>query len=171
MKKSNLMPTVVLSSICVIAVALLAFVNLFTAPVINANQEEKIRQGLLEVMPNGGRFDKIDISELPEGIADAYKASNGGYVFQMSVTGFKSGLVVLCGISSDGKITGSKCVQSSETNGKEHILGEKYIGKTFDNFREVEIISNSTKTCEGYGNAIKLAFESFNILEGGGSNE
>ena len=30
-----------------------------------------------------------------------------------------------------------------------------------------EIISNSTKTCEGYRNAIRLSFESFKILTGG----
>lgn len=167
MLKSKLMPTIMLSAICIITVALLALVNLVTEPQIEKNQYQKLQDALCEVMPDGGEFTEIELSNLPSEVTSAYKASDGGYVFQVSSKGFKTGLVVICGIDKDGKITGAKCIQSSETNGKEHILGEKYVGKDSENYSEVEIISNSTKTCEGYRNAIRLSFESFKILTGG----
>ncbi len=167
MLKSKLMPTIVLSLICIVTVALLALVNVVTAPQIKANQDQKLQESLLEVMPDGGKFTKLDLNGLPSEINDAYKSTSGGYVFQMSVVGFKSGLVVICGIDSDGRITGAKCLQSSETNGKEHVLGEKYVGKTQDDYQSVEIISNSTKTCVGYRNAVKAALDAYDILTGG----
>ena len=56
MLRNKLMPTVVLSAICIIAVALLSAVNLITEPAIIENQEKRTNAALLEVMPVGGSF-------------------------------------------------------------------------------------------------------------------
>lgn len=168
MSKNKLMPTVVLSAICICVVALLAAINLFTAPVIKANQEQKLQDALLEVMPDGGTFKPVNkVSGLPDSITDVFASSNGGYVFQAKVKGFKSGMIIVCGIDKDGYITGTKCIKSQETNGAESVLPEKYVGKTAFDYESVEIIANSTKTSEGYKSAVKDVFDSFNILAGG----
>jgi Na+-translocating ferredoxin:NAD+ oxidoreductase RnfG subunit len=168
MKKSDLMPTIVLSTICICVVALLAAINLFTAPVIKKNQEIKAREALLEVMPNGNSFEKInDISDLPDCITEAHRSENGGFVFQAKVKGFKTGLVIVCGIDKDGNITGAKCIQSQETNGAEKLLGKEYLGKTVSDYETVEIIARSTMTSKGYKEAIRASFDAFNILTGG----
>ncbi len=168
MKKSNLMPTVVLSVICICVVALLALINLFTAPVIKENQERKLQEALLEVMPDGVSFEAVeDLSGLPESITDVFKSANGGYVFQSKVKGYKTGLVIVCGVNQDGEITGAKYIQSSETLGAENSLGEKYVGKTSADYDSVEIISGATMTSNGYKKAVWNALESFKILTGG----
>jgi len=167
MKKNNLMPTIVLSAICICVVAILALVNIFTAPVIKENQEKKTNEALLEVMPDGISFEKVeDISKLPDCVTGAHKSVNGGYVFTMNVSGYKTGLIVVCGVNSEGTVTGAKYIQSNETLGAENGLGDKYIGKTLSDYTSVEIISGATMTSKGYQNAIGAALESFKILTG-----
>ena len=168
MSRNKLMPTIVLSAICICVVALLAVINLFTAPQIAINQEEKLQNALLEVMPDGGSFEEIEETDgLPSTVTDVFKSANGGYVFQMKVKGYKTGLIIVCGIDAEGRITGAKYTKSSETLGAENELGEKYVGKTLLDYTTVEVISGATRTSEGYQNAIADALESFKILIGG----
>ena len=169
MLKSKLMPTVVLSAICLYAVAILAVVNIFTAPAIKKNQEEKTRQALLEVMPDGGSFEKIDdISGLPEEIVEAYASQNGGYVFKMEVKGYKTGLVVICGVDQNGNITGTKHIESSETLGAESKIAGSFVGKNILNYSSVDTITGATLTCNGYKQAIGAALQAHEIMTGGG---
>ena len=168
MSRNKLMPTVVLSSICICVVALLAVINLFTAPVIVENQAKKLQESLLEVMPEGGEFEEVEeIDGLPANITDVYAAENGGYVFQTNVKGFKTGMIIVCGIDANGCITGTKCIKSQETNGAEKLLPERFTGKTLSEIANVEIIANSTKTSEGYKSAVADAFAAYQILTGG----
>ncbi len=168
MSRNKLMPTVVLSTICIIVVALLAIINIFTAPQIKENQEKKLQEALLEVMPDGVSFDKVaDISALHESVTSAYRSASGGYVFEAKVKGYKTGLVIVCGVNADGKVTGAKFIKSSETLGAESVLGEKYIGTDISDYSSVEVISGATMTSNGYKSAIGAALESFKILTGG----
>ena len=168
MRNNKLMPTIVLSVICICVVAILALVNVFTAPVIEKNLEEKTQAALLEVMPNGGTFEELsDIAGLPAEVTAAYSSSNGGYVFQMSVKGYKTGLVIMCGVDADGNITGAKYIKSSETLGAENELGAKYVGKNAGDYENVDTISRATLTCKGYKQAIGAALNAFDILKGG----
>jgi electron transport complex protein RnfG len=162
------MPTVVLSAICVCVVLLLAVVNMFTAPVIEAALEQEVQASLSEVMSNGGSFEEItDLEGLPKEITAAYKAENGGYVFKAAVVGYKSGLIIMCGIDGDGKISGVKMIESSETFGAEATLDGLFAGKTESDYNTVPVISGATLTRNGYGQAVKAAFEAFDKLEGG----
>ena len=168
MSKNKLMPTIVLSTICVLVVALLAAINMFTGPAIRENQRQKLQEALLEVMPDGGLFTKLEnVSGLPESVTDVFVASNGGYVIQTQAKGFKTGMIIVCGIDENGYITGTKCIKSQETNGAENILPEMYVGKTISDYETVEIIANSTKTSEGYKTAIGDAFEAYRAIKGG----
>ena len=168
MSKNKLMPTIVLSAICICVVALLALINMFTAPQIAANQEEKLQNALLEVMPKGGSFEEIEnIESLPESVTDVFKSANGGYVIQIKTAGYKTGLVIVCGIDAEGQITGAKFTQSNETLGAESVLGEKYVGKTLTDYTSVEVVSGATMTSKGYQGAIADALAAFEILKGG----
>ena len=168
MSKNKLMPTVVLSVICIIVVALLALINLVTSPQIKENQEKKLQEALLEVMPDGVSFEEVtDTAALPDSVTAAYKSANGGYVFQAKVKGYKTGLVIVCGVNADGRVTGSKYIKSSETLGAENVLGEKYVGKDMSDYSSVEVVSGATMTSNGYESAIGAALESFKILTGG----
>ena len=106
MKKQNIMPSLVLGCICLVVALLLSGVNMITAPIIEAAQNAAANEALLEVLPDGKDFKELTIDEkYPAVINMGYKAE-GGYVFRASVTGKSSGLVIMVGVSEDGKIVG-----------------------------------------------------------------
>ena len=168
MRKLNLMPTVVLSSICIIVALLLSVVNGFTTSVIEGNASNKTNEALAEVLPGASDFTKLDINnyDFYSEVIEAYEADNGGYVFKMSVVGYKAGLVILCGIDADGNVAGSKYLESQETNGAEDSLNGFYDGKNAENIK-AEIIAGSTKTSRAYFKAIEVALDSFSVVKEG----
>lgn len=169
MKIKKFMPIVVLSAICVAVTLLLAVVNMFTAPVIKAAADKKANETLAVVLPEGTDFEEVDLStvELPTTVTKAFRETNGkGYVFEITSAGYKSGLVIMCGLDSEGKITGSKYTASSETYGAEIKLDGMYNGQTPDSF-EPQAVSGATKTSGGYRDAIKAALDAYVIMSGG----
>ena len=86
MKKSNILPSVVLGAICLVVAILLSVVNMFTAPVIAERQAAAASAALQEVLPGGSDFTELDLSEkeYPEIVEKGWQA-NGGFVFQMRV--------------------------------------------------------------------------------------
>ena len=161
--KNKLMPTIVLTCICVIVALLLAVVNTITAPKIEQLQYEKEQAALAKVYPGGNNFVDISTDRLPASVTKAYTEDGGGYVFQMTVTGYKSGLIIMCGIDPDGNVTGADFIKSSETLSAEVGLGQSYIGQNSDRFEPI-LVSGATKTTNAYANAIKAALEAYEIL-------
>ncbi len=161
--KNKLMPTIVLTCICIVVALLLAAVNTITAPKIEQIQYEKEQAALARVYPNGNNFVDMSTEGLPDIVTKAYTEDGGGYVFQMTVTGYKSGLVIMCGIDPNGNVTGADFIKSSETLSAEVGLGQSYIGQCSDSFEPI-LVSGATKTTNAYATAIKAALESFEIL-------
>lgn len=170
MTKKNIMPVAVLSAICLVAALLLALVNMLTFERIQKNANNKILESFVEVLPDGKNFEAFEMDDkYPGVIKSAYKA-DGGFVFQAEVKGYKEGLKILCGISSDGKIVGVKHVESKETFGFESELNKAYIGETLDS-AELIIASGATPnsaTSKAYFEAIKASLQAFAIA--GGAN-
>lgn len=163
---SKFKPTIVLGIICLIVALLLAAVNSVTSPIIQEEQDAKVQETLAQVLPEGKNFVKLDdVSALADIVDAVYTEDGGGYVFQLTVTGYKPGLQILCGVNAQGVVTGAEYTISNETNGAENGLGAKYAGATNDTVT-AEIIGGSTKTSEAYYTAIKTALESFEILTG-----
>ena len=163
--KNKLFPTLALGIICLVVVLVLAAVNTVTAPLIEKAQAEKVQKALAEVMPEGVNFTEIEVDGLPEEVTKVYSEDGGGYVFQMSVVGYKPGLVILCGIDANGVITGADFVSSNETLSAEVGLGKNFIGFTSDTVT-VELVAGSTakKTTSAYYSAIEAALEAFEII-------
>ena len=121
---ANAKPTIVLGAICLISALLLALVNMITGPVIEAAQHAAANAALAEVLPDGKNFEEITLDQKYDsvkavGLTKGYKA-DGGYVFQATVTGKSSGLIIMCGIDSEGKVV---------TSGRQVFLGgnDRYI--------------------------------------------
>ena len=173
MKKTNIMPTVVLGSICLVVALLLSFVNMVTGPIIQASQEKAANAALLEVLPDGSDFTKLTIDEsYPSAIVAGYKA-NGGFVFQTSVTGKSSGMVIMCGINADGKIVGTKVIAEQETDSYDANVfpavegtDGAYKGMSLEGF-EPFLVSGATLTSRAYGEAMKASLQAFVIANGG----
>ncbi len=167
------MPSVVLSTICLIVAVTLALINHVTAPIIKEAQDKAATAALLDVLPEGKNFKEIVIDEkYPDVITKGYSA-DGGFVFQATVTGKSTGLVIMIGINTEGKIVSTKVIASEETKdyaAKVFPLFEgadgKYKDKTLDGFEPV-LVSQATLTSKAYGNAVKAALQSFVIANGG----
>ncbi len=173
MKRNNLMPSIVLGTICIVVALLLSAVNMVTGPIIQAAQDAAANEALLEVLPGGKNFEKIEItSEYPEIVTAGYKA-DGGFVFQMNVIGKSSGLIIMVGVDSDGKVVGTKVITDQETPSyAEKVFPSvegtdgKYKGMALDGF-DPYLVSGATLTSKAYGEAVKAALQSAVIAAGG----
>ena len=167
------MPSIVLGSICLVVALLLSFVNMITGPIIKEAQDAAANAALLEVLPDGKNFEKITIDEkYPSSVTMGYKA-DGGFVFQITVTGKSSGLIIMCGINSEGKIVGTKVIAEQETDSYDakvfpsvEGVDGKYKDMTLDSF-EPYLVSGATLTSRAYSEAIKAALQAFVIANGG----
>lgn len=168
MTKKNIIPVVVLSAICLAAALLLSLINMLTSERIKENEAGKITESLSEVLPEGKNFEPFELDDkYPAVIKLAYKA-DGGFVFQAEVKGYKDGLKILCGISSDGKIAGVTHIETNETFGLEGELNKAYIGETLDS-AELIIATGATPnsaTSKAYFEAIKASLQAFAIAGG-----
>ena len=169
MSKTKLMPSIVLGAICIIVAALLALVNTVTGPIIEEMNNAAANAALLEVLPDGKNFKEIEITDgYPEAVDKGWSA-DGGYVFQMTVTGYKPGLVIMCGIGADGKIVGVKHIVSNETYGFEGQLNSAYVGESLDSL-ELVIATGATPkslTSKAYYNAVDAALKAYVVANGG----
>ena len=167
--KKSVKSTLVLVAICAVTAILLALTNAITAPTIKANQDKAANEALLQVMPNGQGFEKLDLTAytLPATVTDAYKEQGGGYVFQLKTTGYGSDFIIMCGVNPDGTISGTVCLSSTETLGHEKTFGANFTGKNAAGVDAVDTISGATKTTQAYKNAMKDALNAAIILGGG----
>ena len=167
--KKSIVSTLVLVSICAVMAVLLALTNAITAPIIKKNRDAAANEALLEVMPNGEGFEKIefDAAKLPKTVTEVYREKNGGYVITLTTTGYGSGLVIMCGVNADGTVSGAVCLGSTETLGHEKTFGANFVGKDAAGVSAVDTISGATKTTAAYKNAIADALNAAIILGGG----
>ena len=171
--KKSIENITVLVCICAVVSVLLAVTNAVTAPFIAANEVKKANAALLEVMPDGNSFELLDISsyKLPATVREAYKSENGGYVIKLNTTGYASGMVLMCGVSADGKVTGAKLISSNETPAiggtAANTMAQNVVGKDDKNIDTVDTIGGATKTTAAYRAAVKDALNAAIILGGG----
>ncbi len=174
--KKHLNSVLTLFIIVAIVSVALATVNEITAPIIEQQQSAAANEALLVVMPNGGTFEKVDISSyegLPEGINEVYTASNGGYVIQITFAGFNPGNVAMIGIDAEGKVTGTKVITNVESSGygadrlPELDANGHFNGADINTIDGVDTVAGCTVSSKAYRSAIKDALAAATILGGG----
>lgn len=170
---------IVLTCICLIVSVLLAVTNFITAPIIEKNAAQQEFAACYELMPDAEEFENVDISKyssLPTTVTNVYRETNGaGYVFKMETTGYKNGLIIMCGIDEEGKIINVTTVSSQETQGlgtktENESYTSQYVGKD-SSLPGIEGVSGATITSNAFKNAISDAFDAYAIVMGGGTNE
>ena len=175
MRKEKIMPSIVLGAICIVVAGLLALVNTITGPIIADRNNAAATEALLEVLPDGKNFDDkaITLDETyPKAVNKAWKA-DGGFVFQMTVTGKSAGLIILCGLDESGKIVGTKVIADDETDDYDakvfplvEGLDGEYTGMDIDTF-EPYLVAGATLTSKAYSEAIRAALQAYEIANGG----
>ncbi len=171
--KKNIMPSIVLGSICLIVALLLSLINSITAPIIEEAQNAAANEALLVVLPDGKNFEEIPLdASYPSVITKGYRA-DGGFVFQATVTGKSSGMVILIGIDTEGKVVGTQVIAEQETDTYDinvfpFVQGTDgaYKGMDLDNFAPY-LVSGATLTSKAYSEAVKAALQAFVLANGG----
>ncbi len=173
--KKMIKPILVLTLICLCVSILLAVVNEITAPKIKEYEAKIAEKGCLEVMPDGESFVEIELPDgLPQTVTNVYKEEGGGYVFKLVTNGYSSGYQIMCGISADGKITGTKVLAHNETPSiggqtQDKSYCDRYVGAGADlkkeNGESVDyLISHATVSTTAFKNAIADAFTAYETL-------
>ena len=168
--KQNIKSVAILVAICGVMALLLAGTNTITAPIIEKNAAAAANEALLQVMSEGTGFEEVDLSgyELPATVTKAYKETAGkGYVVELTTKGYASDFVIMCGVTSEGVVSGAVCLSSNETLGKEKEYGKNFDNKDAAAVEAVDTISGATMTTAAYKGAVKDALNTAIILGGG----
>lgn len=172
--KDILKPIAVLAAICLVVTALLATVNAVTTPIIAEADEKAAAKARQEVLAGAEDFEPLDLT-LPEGVTEAYKATNGaGYVFKLATKGYGGTIELMCGVKPDGSIESIQTLNHSETSG----IGSKvvdnaggynknYAGKTAADYEQVDGITGATISSKAYKKAVAAAFEAYDMVKEG----
>ena len=169
--KEFVVPTAVLTIICLVVSLALSVTYSVTNPIIEENSLKAAQEAMMEVLPAADGFTEVT-EELPEGVDSLFQANNGsGVVTQVSSKGYGGAVVLMVGIDQNGQIAGVKVLENSETQG----LGSRvmdaaytgqFVGKSSPN--EVESISGSTVSSNALKTGIQTALDaSANYLKGG----
>ncbi len=175
--KEIIKPVLVLTCICLVVSALLAYVNTVTSPIITEAEQKAAQEAMSEVLSEADSFEQLALDSVPERVNEVYRAKNGsGYVFMLTTKGYGGDMKLICGIKSDGTIEACKTLSHSETSGlgsktAEDPYRNQYCGKTADTLTEVDSISGATISSVAYKNAIDDAFKAFNAAKGAEDNE
>lgn len=170
--KRSVKSVVVLVCICAVVSVLLAMTNYITEPLIKENEQKSVNAALLEVLPGGGSFTEVDLSgyTLANTVTAVYKAESGGYVVKLETVGYASGMVLMCGISDDGKVVGTKIISSGETPSIGGTAAETFAdwvkGKDANGIEGVDTVAGATKTTAAYRQAIKDALDTVKVIGG-----
>ncbi len=170
-KNEFVKPIVVLTVICLVISAALAFTNQKTASIIKAAEVQKADEAKKDVLPDGDSFTEVKAKSLPSTVTAVYKAKNdAGYVFALTAKGYGGDMTLMCGVDKSGAVTGCETLSHNETQG----LGSKtalpdfsgrFTGKTSADIDSVETISGATISSKAYKNAIKDALSAFGSVK------
>lgn len=132
-------------------------------------------------------LEEIDLTAYPaleKTVVKAHKTSAGHYVVETKGAGYgiKGGneyhpasneyIIVRVAMTADGKILDCLTVSEAETDGlgdacaEESFYGQ-FVGKTEQDYTDIDAISGATMTTDGYKQAIERAFEAVKLLSGG----
>ena len=163
---NKILPSLVLTIICVVASALLVFAHELTKENIAEQKELKFSSSVEALF--GKTDSKLVEGDFGDGIEAVAVTPDGRTAIQVIADGYsKSGINILVGIDADGKVSGIEFVSLGETPG----LGSKV--RDIPDFRErfygtanspveVDGISGATFSSKGMMKAVSLALEAYN---------
>ena len=178
-KKNNsfwtdmLRPVVVLVMICLVASALLGYVNAMTAPVIEANEMAALAESMRSALPAATSFEELEISDelAAKGVTGFYKGNDDtGYVVVAANKGYGGDVVVTVGFDNNGAILNVDANVSTETQGVGSKVGERAILDRFNGLTgsadDVTLRSGATYTSNAVRSSVNAAFEAVAAMIG-----
>ena len=102
--------------ISVVVAGLLGLVNYITADRIAAINQEKTAASMQEVLPSAS-YEEVEYTGSDALVKTVYAASEGGYVVEVTPSGFGGEIDMVVGIAPDGTVSGVSIISMSETSG------------------------------------------------------
>ena len=173
-----------LFAICFVTVGILAVVNQFTKPRIDALAIEADNSALKGAVPEADTFSDVE-GYTPEGVVQRFYAAGKdgqqiGYCVKVAPKGFGGDIIMMVGIDREARITGISLVSMSETAGvgtktRDPAFLTQFIGKTgtlsvvkrTPAGSEIEAISGATISSKAIASGVQAAMDLVKITEGG----
>ena len=171
-KRTYVMPLLVLTLICLVVSGALAFMDSITSPIVAEAAAERAQEAMIQIIPDAEGFESIDLSYvegLPASIREIYRTTNGvGYVLIAAVNGYSGDITVICGIAPDASIIESATLSHTETKGIGTILEEDSFIAPFngldENLEGIDTVAGATISTRAYIHAIRDIFEAYFIV-------
>jgi len=173
MRKTYVMPLLVLTIICLVVSGALAFMDSITSPVISAAAAERAQVVMIKKIPDATGFELIDLSsvsgDLPASIKEIYRTTNGiGYILIAAVNGFSGDITVICAIDPEGRIISCSTLSHTETKGIGTILEQESFLDPFMgldiNLEGIDTVTGATISTRAYIHAIDDIFSAFHLV-------
>lgn len=179
MYKDVIKPTLVLIIISVIVSGLLAFTYNITGvgELGNGIVQADLDTYVTEVLPEGSKLVLSETDVVDDALLGIYKdESQKGVAIHLITKGYGGEMKMLVGLDKEGKVTGAKVLETSETPG----LGTKienpdfiakYIGKSktvalTKDGGEIDGITGATISSRAFTAGVNKAFEIFEQIKG-----
>lgn len=178
-----LKPVVVLTAICIVTSALLAYTNSLTKPVIdNLAVQTEINTRKL-VLSQAENFEDKTFGDVAYCTGKDASGETVGYVFTTSAKGYGGDVKIMVGVNTDGTVSGVQTLELSETPGlgmnatKPSFL-EQFIGKTLGvavnknapGENEIKALTGATITSKAVTAAVNTALDYYTQITGGADN-
>ncbi|QBD87000.1 RnfABCDGE type electron transport complex subunit G [Clostridium tetani] len=188
MKKNGILKLgIVLLIIAGVCGLILGGINQVTAEPIAIQEKKTIDEANKEILPVASTFEEKKDVELSEGILSLSEGKEGsevkGYTIKVAPKGYGGAIEMMVGISTEGKITGIKVLNHSETPGlgahadtpdfsdqyKDKLAEElKVVKGAASNENEIAAITGATITSNAVTDGVNKAIEFYNSkLKGG----
>jgi len=175
MKRTYVMPLLVLTLICVVASAALALMETVTRPIISAAAVEREAAMMSEIIPEAEGFEHIDLSglsEVPQTIRVAYRTTNDvGYILIAEVRGFSGVIAIISGIDQNGQIIRVAPLSHTETQGIGTIIDTSAFLAPFEGndstLDGIDTVTGATITTRAFINAVNDIFSAFEEIRNG----
>jgi electron transport complex protein RnfG len=170
MKKDYVMPILVLSLLCLIVSWTLAFGNSLTQPVIEESAARRAEAARKDIIPAADEFELLHVEGLPKTVTEVYRATNNsGFIFVVTSSGYGGEILLICGITPDGKVIKTATLAQNETKGLGTPIFEEphagqYRGRHKDSIEDVAAISGATISSNALKRGIRDSFAAFEIV-------
>ena len=174
MKRTYVMPLLVLTLICLVVSGALALMEHLTSPIIISAAAERAQEAMKSKIPAAEDFVPVELDDfdgLPDTIREVYRTSNDvGYIFIAAESGFSGDITVICGLDNDGRILSCSTLSHTETKGIGTILEqESFLGpfRGLDSRLEgIDTVTGATISTRAYIDAINDIFTAFEVIRG-----
>ena len=172
MKRTYVMPLLVLTLICLVVSGALALMNSVTHPIIISAAAERADAAMINKIPHATGFEPVELDAfegIPHTVKEAYRTTNEvGYIFIAVINGFSGDITIICGVDTDGRITATSTLSHTETKGIGTIIEQESFLNTFSGqdgrLEGVDTVTGATISTRAYIHAIRDILEAFEIV-------